>query len=111
MLQPPVIGPQHLRESVEGVVLDPVPVELGAQLSEAVISRPRSAIQLLLPAVKKAGESEIKKRANTKGMRERASNLTKNTYLEDPPRGTPVDLQRLGQGIVNRGATVPKLLP
>jgi hypothetical protein len=34
-----------------------------------------------------------------------------NTCLEDPPRGTPVDPQRLGQCVVNRGVVVPKLLP
>jgi hypothetical protein len=44
-------------------------------------------------------------------MRERATNPTKNTYLEDPPRRTPVDPHRLGQRIVNRGAMVLKLLP
>jgi hypothetical protein len=44
-------------------------------------------------------------------MKERVSNSTKNTYLEDPPRGTPVDPQRLSQRIVNRGAVVPKVLP
>jgi hypothetical protein len=48
---------------------------------------------------------------SAKGKRERASNPTKNTYLEDQPRGTPIDLQRLGQRIVNRGVVVPKLLP
>jgi hypothetical protein len=30
VLQPPVVGPQGLYESVEGFVLAPVPVELGA---------------------------------------------------------------------------------
>jgi hypothetical protein len=49
------------------------------------------------PAVKNMGGRRIKKHANTKGMRERVSNPMKNTCLEDPPRGTPVDPQRLGQ--------------
>jgi hypothetical protein len=45
-------------------------------------------------------------------MRERKRNgktnleFNKSTYLEDPPRGTPVDPQRLGQRIVNRSVVV-----
>jgi hypothetical protein len=101
VLQLPVAGLQCFHESIKGIVLAPVPVELSAQLSEAVVPCPSSALQLLSPEVKNAGERGIRKHSNTKGMRERASNPTENTYLEDPPRGTPVDPQRLGQRIVN----------
>jgi hypothetical protein len=68
-----------------------VPIELEAQLSEATIPCPSSALQLLSPTVENIGESVFSKRANSKGMRGRASNPTENTYLEDLPRGTPVD--------------------
>jgi hypothetical protein len=58
-----------------------------------------------------AGESEVKKCANTKEKREQASNLTKNTHLDNPPQGTPMDPQRLVQRVVDRGSVVTKLLP
>jgi hypothetical protein len=44
-------------------------------------------------------------------MRKQASNPTKNTYLKNPPRGTPVDPQCLVQRVVDRGTVVLKLLP
>jgi hypothetical protein len=43
------------------------------------------------------GESEVRKHANTKGIREQALNPAKNTHLENLPQGTPVDPQRLVQ--------------
>jgi hypothetical protein len=45
--QPAVICPQGLHEGVEGVVLAPVPVELGAQLGEAVVPCLSPTLQLL----------------------------------------------------------------
>jgi hypothetical protein len=44
VLQPPVVGPQSLHEGVEGDVLVPLPVALGAQLSEVVVPLPSSAL-------------------------------------------------------------------
>jgi hypothetical protein len=44
-------------------------------------------------------------------MRKQDSNLAKNTYLENPPRGAPVNPHRLVQCIVDRGVVVSKLLP
>jgi hypothetical protein len=38
--QPPVGGPQGLDEGVEGVVLPPVPAELGVQPVEGAVSLP-----------------------------------------------------------------------
>jgi hypothetical protein len=38
--QPPVRGPQGLDEGVEGIVLPPVPAELGVQPVESVVSLP-----------------------------------------------------------------------
>jgi hypothetical protein len=35
----------------------------------------------------------------------------KDTYLKEPDRRAPVDPQRLGQGVVDRGAVVAKFLP
>jgi hypothetical protein len=68
VLQPPVVGPQGLHEGVEGVVLIPVPIALGAQSSEVVIPLPSSTLQLLSPAVKSAEKDEIRKRVNIQGM-------------------------------------------
>jgi hypothetical protein len=47
VLQPPVVGPQDVHEGVEGVILVPVLVALGAQLSEAVVPLPSSALKIL----------------------------------------------------------------
>jgi hypothetical protein len=58
VLQPPVVGTQGLDEDVEGVVLVSVLVELGAQLSEAVVPLPSSALQLLSPADKTREKSK-----------------------------------------------------
>jgi hypothetical protein len=55
-----------------------------------VVPCPSSALWLLSPADKNAGESEIRKRVNTNEMKGRVSNPTKSTCLEDPQRGTPV---------------------
>jgi hypothetical protein len=52
VLQPPVVGPQGFDESVQGVVLVPVPVALGAQLIEAVVPLSSPALQLLSTANK-----------------------------------------------------------
>jgi hypothetical protein len=52
VLQPPVVGLQGLHEGIEGVKLVPVLVELGAQLSEAMVPLPSPALQLLSPADK-----------------------------------------------------------
>jgi hypothetical protein len=50
--QPPVRGPQGLDEGVKGVVLLPVPAELGVQPVESVVSLPGPTLQLLPPADK-----------------------------------------------------------
>jgi hypothetical protein len=47
VLQPPTIGSQGFGESVQGVVLVPVPVALRAQLIEAVIPLSSPALKLL----------------------------------------------------------------
>jgi hypothetical protein len=52
VLQAPVVGSQGFDESVQGVVLVPVPVALRAQLIEAVIHLSSSALQLLSTADK-----------------------------------------------------------
>jgi hypothetical protein len=50
--QPPVWRPQGLDEGVEGVVLPPVPVEVGVQAVEGVIPLPGPAPQILPPTDK-----------------------------------------------------------
>jgi hypothetical protein len=67
--QPPVRGPQGLDEGVESVVLLPVPVVLGVQPVESVVSLPGLTLQLLPPA-DKAGEDMgqgKRKRGRNKG--------------------------------------------
>jgi hypothetical protein len=45
------------------------------------------------------------------GIGEKTPNSTKNTHLEDPPRGTPVNPQWLVQHVVERGVVVSEFLP
>jgi hypothetical protein len=47
VLQPPVVGSQGFDESVQSVVLVPIPVVLGAQLIEAIIPLLSTALKLL----------------------------------------------------------------
>jgi hypothetical protein len=110
ILQPPVIGPQGLHEGVEGVVLQLVPVAVRTQLSEAVVPLPSPALQFLLPTDETQGDAK----SETRGCkRDRGASLEpdKNTYMENQPRGTPVDPHRLVQRIVERGVVVSEFLP
>jgi hypothetical protein len=61
ILQPLVVGPQGLDKGVKGVVLVSVPVTLGAQLVEAVMPLPSSALQLLSLADKARGKLSQRK--------------------------------------------------
>jgi hypothetical protein len=65
VLQPPIVGPHGLHEGVKGVVLVPVPVALGAQLGEAVVPLPSSALQLLSPVDKAREINEFRRHLNT----------------------------------------------
>jgi hypothetical protein len=67
--QPPVRGPQGLDEGVEGVVLPPVPVELGVQAVEGVILLPGAALQILplTGKARKDGGQERHRRGRNKG--------------------------------------------
>jgi hypothetical protein len=58
VLQPAIVGQQGFHEGIEGVVLVPVPVTLGAQSGEAAIPLPSSALQLLSPVDKAQGEAK-----------------------------------------------------
>jgi hypothetical protein len=65
--QPPVVSPQGFDESVQGVVLVPVPIALGSQLIEAVLPLSGPALQLLSMANKarenaKSGDTQAQKR-------------------------------------------------
>jgi hypothetical protein len=50
--QPPVRRPQGLGEGVEGVVLPPVPVEIGIKVVDGVVPLPGPALQILPPTGK-----------------------------------------------------------
>jgi hypothetical protein len=85
---------------------------LGAQLVEALIPLPSSALQLLSPVDKARGRTSQGKHKRGGGEgRETPKYNRKNAYLKDPPRGTRVDPQRLVQRVVERGAVVAELLP
>jgi hypothetical protein len=60
ILQPPVVGLQGLDKGVKGVVLVLVSVTLGAQLVEAVMPLPSSALQLLSPPDKVRGKLSLR---------------------------------------------------
>jgi hypothetical protein len=67
VLQPPVVGLQGFDESVQGIVLVPVPVVLGAQLIETVVPLSSPALQLLSAANKvrekaKSGNARAQRR-------------------------------------------------
>jgi hypothetical protein len=109
--QPPVWSPHGLDEGVEGVVLPPVPVELGIQAVESVVPLLDPTLQILPPTDKERedeGQEQLKRGGN-KGKNHETRR--KFTNLEDPPRGTSVDPQRFVQRPVERGAVVAELLP
>jgi hypothetical protein len=104
ILQPPVVGLQGLDKGAKGVVLVSAPVTLGAQLVEAVVPLPSSALQLLSPANKARGRLSQRKRKRGRNEKRRGGKNSKtqqkNAHLEHPPRGTCVDPQRLIQRVV-----------
>jgi hypothetical protein len=98
---------QGLDKGVKGVVLISVPVTLRAQVVEAVVPLPTSALQLLSPANKarrRLSQRKCKRGRNEKRRGGKNSKTQKkNAYLEHPPRGTYVDPQHLVQCVVERG--------
>jgi hypothetical protein len=65
--QPPIRGPQGLDEGVEGVVLPPVPVELGVQAVESAVPLSGPTLQILPPTGKAredGGQGECKRGRN-----------------------------------------------
>jgi hypothetical protein len=115
ILQAPVVGLQGLNKGVKSVVLVSVPVTLRAQLVEADVPLPSSALQLLSPADKARGKlsqrNRKRERDEREGREKTPKSNRKNVYLENPPRGTCMDPQRLVQRVVERGAVVAELLP
>jgi hypothetical protein len=109
--KPPVGGPQGLDEGVEGIVLPPVPAELGVHPVESVVPLPGPTLQLLPPADKareyRSGKVQTWKKQEQRDYKTRRE----ATNLEDAPRGTSVDPQRLVQRPVGRGAVVAEFLP
>jgi hypothetical protein len=88
---------QGLDEGVEGVVLPPVPVEVGVEAFEGVVSLPDPVLQILPPTCDARGEG-VRENTNEKESKRRNSETQrKTTNLEDAPRGTAVDPQRLVQ--------------
>jgi hypothetical protein len=109
--QPPVWRPQGLDEGVEGVVLPPVPAEISVEAVEGVVSLPGLALQILPPTGEARGEG-VRENANAEqSERRNYGTQRKTTNLEDAPRGTAVDPQRLVQRPVERSAVIAELLP
>jgi hypothetical protein len=65
----------------------------------------------LLPSASETRRASIRKNTNAEKAREGISDPTKPANLEDTPRRTAVDPQRLVQRPVEQGAVVAKLLP
>jgi hypothetical protein len=109
--QPPVRGPQGLDEGVEGVVLPPIPVELGVQAVKSVVPLPSLTHQILPPMGKarEDGGQEERKRGRNKGKKHEARRQITNP--EDAPCGTSMDPHRFVQRPVELGTMVAELLP
>jgi hypothetical protein len=73
VLQPPVVGPQGLDKGIEGVVLVPIPVTLGAQPVKAVVLLLGPTLQFLSPADKAREERSQGKREHGRDERGRNS--------------------------------------
>jgi hypothetical protein len=109
--QPPVWRPQGLDEGVERVLFPPVLVEIGVEAFEGVVSLPGPALQIL-SSTGKAREDGVRESMNAEeSERRNCETRRKTTNLEDAPRETAVDPQRLIQRPVERSAVVAKLLP
>jgi hypothetical protein len=109
--QPPVWGPQGLGEGVEGIVLPSVLAEIGVEAVEGVVSLPGPALQVL-PLTGKAREDWVRESTNAEESKRRNyETQRKTTNLEDAPRGTAMDPQRLVQRSVERSAVVAELRP
>jgi hypothetical protein len=99
-----MVGLHGLDKGIKSVVLVSVPVMLGAQLVEAAVPLPSSALQLLSPADKARGKLSWGKRKRGRDERKRGGkelqNPTKIAYLERRPHGTHVNPQCLVQSVV-----------
>jgi hypothetical protein len=86
-------------------------VKVDVEAVEGVVSLPGLVLQLL-PPTSKARRARVRKSANAKESRRRNCETWQNpTNLEDAPRGTAVDPQRLVQHPVERSTVVAELLP
>jgi hypothetical protein len=79
VIQPPAVGSQSLNESVQSVVLVPVPVALGAQLIEVVIPLSGPALKLLSTA-NRCGRRQNQKTRGCKGDEEK-SRIQQQEYV------------------------------
>jgi hypothetical protein len=75
VLQPPVVGSQGFGKSVQGVILVPVPVALGAPLIEVVIPLSSPALKLL-STMNEMREKAESGNVRTQKQREKTSNST-----------------------------------
>jgi hypothetical protein len=96
--QPPIWRSQGLDEGVEGIVLPPVPAEISVEAVEGVVSRPRSALQIL-PSMGKAREDRVRESTNAEESERRNYETQQKTMLTDkrriPLRSTSVRIPHL----------------
>jgi hypothetical protein len=111
VLQPPTVGSLGFDESVQSVILVPIPVTLGAQPIEVVVPLSGTTLKLLSTMNETWEKARSEKRTGAKAARENLEFDTESTYLEDLPRRTSVDPQGLVQSVVERGPVVSKFLP
>jgi hypothetical protein len=86
-------------------------VKVGVEAVEGVVSLPGPALQLLPPTSKARRAGVRKKHERRKSGRRNYETPRNPANLEDMPRRTAVDLQRLVQRPVERGVVVTELLP
>jgi hypothetical protein len=110
VLQPPAVGAQGFGESVQGIVLVPVPVALRAQLIEAVIPLSSPALKLL-STVNEMREKTESGNARAQKQQGKTSNSTMRARTLKIYHAGPAWIRRASFNVLLRGPVVSKLLP
>jgi hypothetical protein len=84
VLQPPIVRPQGFHQGVQGLILSPVLVQVGAQLGEVIEFLAWLALQLLRAATKRQTLRRGRKPENN-------SQSNRGTHLKNPERPASVE--------------------
>jgi hypothetical protein len=87
--QPSIRRPQGLDEGVQGLVLPPVPVKVGIEAVEGVVSLPGRALQLL-PPTSKARRAGVRKSTNARRVGEETAELDENRLTWNTRQAGPL---------------------